>query len=72
MKKHINCRRSLQCMKKHESKIKPTFKLADDFLGVRQSDTNMVIEQLEENMRVREMTLEQQLRKSKKLPDAKH
>jgi hypothetical protein len=60
-------------MKKHDSKIKPVLKIADDFLlDLRQTAANPVIEQLEASMQQREMSLEQQLRKSKKLPDAKY
>lgn len=59
-------------MKKHEPRVKPTFKLADDFLDMRQLDSSVIIEQLEENIRRREMPLVQQLRKSRKLPDTRN
>jgi hypothetical protein len=44
-----------------KQKIKPSLKLADDFLDLRAADTNMVIQQLEENMKLRELPLEQQI-----------
>ncbi len=70
----------------HNPKIKPEFRIADDFLDVknrqskdkrflstlgnpldfrclRTANTNAVIQQLEENMKVREMPLEKQLQR---------
>ncbi len=44
-------------------KLKPTFKLAEDFLGLRTAETNAVVEQLEENMRLREMPIEKHIRR---------
>ncbi len=46
-----------------EKKLKPTFKLAEDFLNLRSGETNVVIEQLEENMRLRELPIEQQIKR---------
>jgi hypothetical protein len=37
-------------------KIKPEFKLAHDLLDLKTADTNLIIEQLEENIRRREMS----------------
>lgn len=51
---------------RQKPKVQPTFKLADNFLNLRQLDTNVIIEQLEENIRRREMPLESHIRKSKK------
>ncbi|MEM2916409.1 MAG: hypothetical protein QXT19_03585 [Candidatus Woesearchaeota archaeon] len=46
---------------KQKPKVKPLLKLADDFLDLRTADTNLIIQQLEENMKIRNMPLEQQL-----------
>ncbi|MEM4254171.1 MAG: hypothetical protein QXR48_02180 [Candidatus Woesearchaeota archaeon] len=46
---------------KQKPKVKPSLKLADGFLDLRTADTNLVIRQLEENMKLREMPLEQQI-----------
>jgi hypothetical protein len=48
-------------MEQRKQKVKPEFKIADDFLDLRAQDTNVVIQQLEENMRIREMPLEKQI-----------
>jgi len=48
-------------MKQAKPRIKPEFKLADEFLGLRNKETNVIIQQLEENMRIREMPIEKQL-----------
>ena len=48
-------------MKFPKSKIKPERKLTDDFLDMRGLDTNVVIEQIEENMKLREMSIEKHL-----------
>jgi len=50
-------------MEKPKSKLQPQFKLADEFLDLRTMNTNMVIEQLEQNIKLREMPLEQQLKR---------
>jgi hypothetical protein len=42
-------------------KVRPSLKLADDFLSLKTADTNMVVQQLEENMKAREMPLEKQI-----------
>jgi hypothetical protein len=47
-------------------KVEPQFKLADDILALKELDTNIVVSQLEENMRIRELPLEKQLRRAKK------
>ena len=48
-------------MKFPKSKVKPERKLTDDFLDLRGLDTNVVIEQLEESMKLREMPIEKHL-----------
>ena len=45
-----------------KSKIKPTFKLANDFFDVKEIN-NVLIEQIEENIKIREMSIEKQLRR---------
>ncbi len=42
-------------------KVKPSLKIADDFLDLKNKETNTVIQQLEENMKIREMPLEKQI-----------
>ncbi len=49
-------------MEQRKQKLKPEFKIADDFLDLRTADTNVVIQQLEENIRLRELPLEKQIK----------
>lgn len=53
-------------MRPTKPRIKPVYKLANEALDLRELDTNAVIEQLEENMKLRELTIEQHLRKLSK------
>ncbi len=50
-------------MEKPKQKLKPEFRIADDFLNLKTTDTNIVIQQLEENMKIREMPLEKQIQR---------
>jgi hypothetical protein len=50
-------------MEQQKPKVKPVMKLASDFFDLRTTDTNIVIAQLEEKMKMREMPLEKQLRR---------
>ena len=54
-------------LEKPQTKIKPTFKLADDFFDLKKINTNVIIEQLEENIKLREMPVEVQVKKRLKL-----
>jgi hypothetical protein len=47
-------------------KIEPEFRLADAALGLKELDTNIIVNQLEENIRIRELPLEKQLRRARK------
>jgi hypothetical protein len=47
-------------------KVAPQFRLADDLLTLRELDTNIVVNQLEENIRIRELPLEKRLRRARK------
>ncbi len=51
-------------MQTHKPKIRPELKIADDFLDLRTADTNVIIQQLEENMKLREMPLEKQIQRN--------
>ena len=53
-------------MQPTKPRIKPVFKLAHEALGLHDPDTNVVIEQLEENMKLREMPIEQHIRRQSK------
>ena len=46
-----------------ETKIKPDFKLAEDALDLRYLKTNVVLEQLEDSIKLREMPIELRARK---------
>ncbi len=50
-------------IKKKETKIKFDLKLADDFLGLKTLDTNVIVEKLENNMKLREMKIEKRIEK---------
>lgn len=49
-------------IEKQKSKLEPKFKLAENFIDLKTSHTNVIIEQLEQNIQVREMSIEQQLK----------
>jgi len=49
--------------KQQKNKIQPTFKLADEFLDLRTLKTNVIVEHLEESIKLREMPIEQHIRK---------
>ena len=46
---------------KQEQKIKPELKIADDFLDIQSMNT-VLVEQLEESIRMREMSIEKQFK----------
>jgi hypothetical protein len=46
-----------------ERKIKQEFKLAGEFLDLRRLDTNCIVEHLEEQIRLRETSVEKKLSK---------
>jgi hypothetical protein len=54
-------------MEQRKQKLKPEFKIANDFLDLRTAETNVVIQQIEENIRLRELPVEQQIRMRAKL-----
>lgn len=49
-------------MEQQKQKLKPTFRMADDFLDLKTAGTNAIIQQLEENIKFREMSLEKRLK----------
>lgn len=49
-----------QKLKKHETELKPEFKLAEDYLDLRTLDTNVIIDYLEEQIKLRETAVEKQ------------
>jgi len=49
-------------IKREEQKVKPLMKLGDDFLDLRTLDTNIVINQIEENIKLRGMSIVDQLK----------
>ncbi len=48
---------------KEPTKLKPTFKLADEFLDLKKLDTNVFVQQLEESIKFREQPVEVQARR---------
>lgn len=54
-------------MQPPKPRIKPVFKLANEALGLHDLDTNVVIEQLEANMKLRELPMEQHIRRQRRL-----
>jgi len=50
-------------IKREEQKVKPLMKLEDDFLDLRNLDTNIIIKQIEENIKLRGMSISDQLKK---------
>lgn len=54
-------------MEQRKQKLKPEFRIANDFLGLKTMDTNVIIQQLEENIRLRELPVEERLRLKAKL-----
>lgn len=55
-------------IKKQEQKVKPELKIADEFLDLRTIDTSVIVEHLEEQIKLREMGIEKQFgRKLKKI-----
>lgn len=54
-------------LEKQKLKLEPKFKLAEDFLDLKTLNTNIIIEQLEENIKLREMPIELQLKRRLKL-----
>jgi hypothetical protein len=49
-------------MEQRKQKLKPEFKIANNFLDLRTEETNVVIQQIEENIRIREMPLEKRIK----------
>ena len=50
-------------IEKQNAKVEPKFRFADDFLDLKTLNTNVIIAQLEENIKLREMSIEHQLKK---------
>jgi hypothetical protein len=48
-------------IQKETSKIKPSFKLSEDFLDLKTFDTNVIIKKLEDTMKLREMKIEKRI-----------
>lgn len=53
-------------MQLNKPKIKPALKLADDFLDLRNVEKNVIIQQLEEHMQLRELPIEKHILRSRK------
>jgi hypothetical protein len=53
-------------IKREKQKVKIDFKLGDEFLDLRTMDTNVIIEKLEENMKIREMNIKKFIEKEVK------
>ena len=51
-------------VKKEEMKIKPQMQLAEKFLDLRTMKNNVVIKELEENIKLRELPIEKHLKKN--------
>ena len=50
----------------NREKLKPKLQLSEDFLNLKMDKTNVIIEHLEEQIKLREMGLEKQLKKQLK------
>jgi len=46
-----------------KSKLKPKYQLADEYLDLRTLDTNVIVEHLEEQIRLRETAVDRKLSK---------
>lgn len=51
-------------IKKEESKIKPQMKISEEFLDLRTLKKNIILERLEENIRLRELPIEKHAKKN--------
>lgn len=51
-------------MKQTKLRAKPELKIADHFLNLRTQETNVIVQHLEEQIRLRELPLEKQIQKS--------
>ncbi|MBD3304446.1 hypothetical protein GF343_04825 [Candidatus Woesearchaeota archaeon] len=51
-------------VKKEELKVKPKIQLSEEFLDLRTADNNLIIQELEENIKLREMPIEKHLKKN--------
>jgi hypothetical protein len=49
-----------------ERKIKPALKLADDVLGLKKAEPGVIVQHLEEQMKLRELPLEKHILRSRK------
>lgn len=45
-----------------KSKLRPQFKLADEYLDLRTMDTNIIVDYLEEQIKLREAAVEKKLK----------
>lgn len=51
-------------MKQPKLRAKPELKIADNFLDLRTQETNVIVQHLEEQIKLRELPLEKQIQKS--------
>jgi hypothetical protein len=51
-------------VKKEELKIKPKTQLSEEFLDLRTMDNNVIIQELEENIKLRELPIEKHIKKN--------
>ncbi|MDO8660794.1 MAG: hypothetical protein Q7K43_02810 [Candidatus Woesearchaeota archaeon] len=47
---------------KTQPKLKREFKIADDFLDLRTTNTNVLVEQMEEMIKARELSVEKRMK----------
>ncbi|MBW3004528.1 hypothetical protein KY310_01740 [Candidatus Woesearchaeota archaeon] len=51
-------------VKKEEMKVKPKTQLSEEFLDLRTMENNVIIQELEENIKLREMPIEKHIKKN--------
>lgn len=63
MKRHKYCRAFRSRMELSKSKIKPALKIADAELNLQRLDTNVIVNYLEEQIRLREESVEKHIQR---------
>ncbi len=48
-------------VKKQEVKVKPKFRISEDYIDLRTLDTNVIVEHLEYNLKLRELPVEKRI-----------
>ena len=49
-------------VKKEEMKVKPKMKLSEEFLDLRTMESNVIIQELKENIKLRELPIEKHMK----------